>query len=219
MNIYLVVEGLVGEKLVYGYWVPLVNQSLKVVDSIEDVTDDCLYIISGGGYPNYFEVISAAIEDVTSGGLFNRLVIAIDSEEMTYEDKRTEIQSFVDGHNIQIDCRIVIQHFCLETWALGNRVIITRNPRNLRIREYRNYFDVLLNDPELLPYYQREDLTRSQFAEKYLRAILNEKYRNLSYSKRNPQALLNINYYDRVRSRYFDTGHIRSFRDFLDAFI
>ena len=139
MNIYLVVEGRVGEKLVYGYWVPLVNQSLKVVDSIEDVTEDCLYIISGGGYPNYFEVISAAIEDVTSGGLFNRLVIAIDSEEMTYEDKRTEIQSFVDVHNIQFDCRIVIQHFCLETWALGNRVIITRNPRNSRIRSIGNF--------------------------------------------------------------------------------
>ena len=219
MNIYLVVEGQVGEKRVYGFWAPLVNPALRVIPSMEDVTQDCLYIISGGGYPNYFDVISDGIEDVTTSGLFDRFVIAIDSEDMSYEDKKAEIQTFVDSHNRHIDYRIIIQHFCLETWALGNRIIITRHPKDARIREYRKYFDVLINDPELLPGYPKEDLNRSQFAEKYLRFMLNEKYRNLSYSKKNPQALLDIRYYERVRSRHFDTGHIASFRDFLNAFV
>jgi hypothetical protein len=219
MNIYLVVEGRVGEKLVYGFWVPLVNSALKVINKIDEVTENCLYIISGKGYPSYFDVISDGIEDVVSGGLFNRLVIAIDSENMSYEDKRIEIQNFVESHKTKIDYRIIVQHFCLETWALGNRIIITRYPKSSRIRDYRKYFDVLFNDPELLPNYPKEDLTRSQFAEKYLRSILNEKYKNLSYSKRNPQALLNIKYFERVRNRYFDTRHISSFEDFLDAFI
>jgi len=219
MNIYLVVEGRVGEKKVYGFWVPLVNPALRITDSIDDVTADCVFIISGEGYPNYFEIISDAIEDVTTNPLFDRLVIAVDSEDMTYEDKKAEIQTFVAGHNRQIDYHIIIQHFCLETWALGNRVIITRNPATPRIREYRRYFDVLTEDPQLMPDYPTEELNRSQFAEKYLRALLNEKYRNLSYSKSNPEALLNALYFERVRSRYFDTGHIASFGDFLDAFV
>lgn len=219
MNIYLVVEGRVSEKKVYGFWVPLVNPALSITNSIDHVTEDCLYIISGEGYPNYFDVISDAIEDVATGHLFNRLVIAIDSEDMSYDDKKAEIQSFVVNHNTQIDYRIIIQHFCLETWALGNRVIITRNSTTSRIREYRRYFDVLTNDPQLMPDYPNEQLTRSQFAEKYLRSLLNERYRNLSYSKSNPGALLNTLYFERVRSRYFDTGHIASFRDFLDAFV
>jgi hypothetical protein len=219
MNIYLVVEGRVGEKRVYGFWVPLVNPALKIINNMEDVTQDCVYIISGGGYPNYFDVISDGIEDVATGDLFDRLVIAIDSEDMSYQDKKNEIQSFVGSHDRRIDYRIIIQHFCLETWALGNRAIITRYPKSSSVREYRKYFDVLVNDPELLPGYPKEDLNRAQFAEKYLRFVLNEKYTNLSYSKRNPQALLDIKYYERVRSRYFDTGHIASFSDFLGAFI
>jgi hypothetical protein len=218
MNIYLVVEGRVGEKRIYGFWVPLVNPALKIISNMEDVTQNCVYIISGDG-SNYFDIISDGIEDVQTSGLFDRLVIAIDSEDMSYDEKKAEIKTFVDSHNRHIDYRIIVQHFCLETWALGNRVIITRHPISASIREYRKHFDVLVNDPELLLGYPKEDLNRAQFAEKYLRAVLNEKYRNLSYSKRNPQALLNVKYYERVRSRYFNTGHIASFNDFLEAFI
>ena len=82
MNIYLVVEGHVGEKKVYGFWVPLMNPALSVTNNIDLVTEDCLYIISGGGYPNYFEVMGDAIEDVATSSLFDRLVIAIDSEDV-----------------------------------------------------------------------------------------------------------------------------------------
>ena len=139
--------------------------------------------------------------------------------KMSYDDKKAEIRSFVDSQNRHIDYRIIIQHFCLETWALGNRAIVTRNPISSRMREYKRYFDVLTNDPELMPNYPKEDLTRSQFAEKYLRFLLNEKYRNLSYSKSNPEPLLHNLYFERVRSRYFDTGHITSFGDFFDAFV
>ena len=219
MNIYLVVEGRVGEKQVYGFWVPLVNPVLKITNNIEEVTENCLHVISGGGYPNYFDVIADGIKDVEANKTFDRLVIAIDSEDMSYEDKKTEIQTFIKDYKTLIDYRIVVQHFCLETWALGNRVIFPRNPKNSHIREYRNYFNVLINDPELLPDYPKEELNRSQFAEKYLRFTLNDKYKNLSYSKNNPQALLHITYFERVRSRFLETGHISSFRDFLEAFI
>ena len=128
MNIYLLVEGPVGEKLVYAHWVPLVNPKLIVVDSLEEITKDNIIIYSGGGYPNYLEVIEAGIEDVASNDHIDRLVIAVDSEEMAYDEKRQEIEEFVRSFGVQIDYKIIIQHFCLETWALGNRVMVTRKP-------------------------------------------------------------------------------------------
>ena len=91
MNIYLVVEGRVGEKRVYGFWVPLVNPALKIISNMEDVTQDCVYIISGDG-SNYFDVISDGIADVETSGLFDRLVIAVDSEDMSYDEKKVEIR-------------------------------------------------------------------------------------------------------------------------------
>jgi hypothetical protein len=219
MNIYLVVEGPVGEKRVYSSWVPLVNPNLIVKESIVDVTHNCLYIISGGGYPNYFDVISDGVKDVSDTHLFDRLVVAVDSEDMSYDEKREEVVDFIEGFGMRVEYRVIVQHFCLETWALGNRVIVTRYPQNPNIRIFRRIFDVLTEDPELLPDLPDELLTRAQFAEKYLRGLLNEKYRNLTYSKRNPTALLNYLYFERVKSRFIDTRHIASFNDFLQAFV
>jgi hypothetical protein len=219
MNIYLVVEGPVGEKRVYTHWIPLVNPALKVVKHIDQIVSDNVIIYSGGGYPNYFNVIEAGILDVSSNKNIDRLVIAIDSEEMSYEEKRQEIDDFIGTFGVKMDYKIVVQHFCLETWALGNQVIVSRNTGDTAIRQYRGYFDVLKYDPALLPAYPPEDLNRSQFAELYLRRLLNDKYKNLTYSKRNPTALFNNKYFERVKTRFDSTGHISSFEDFLKAFV
>jgi hypothetical protein len=218
VNIYAVVEGPIGEKKVYAHWAPLVNKDLDVVTSIDAVTDNKLYIIAGGGYPQYFEVVAAGAADVASNPIFDRLVVGIDSEEMTCAEKRQEVEECLDGLGLGISYRVIVQHFCLETWALGNRVIVRRNPRNAMLRRYQGIHDVRNQDPELLPPLQDEQLTRAQFAEKYLRALLNERYRNLSYSKNNPSALLNDKYFERVKERFEDTGHIASFEGFLGAF-
>lgn len=219
MNIYLVVEGNVGEKQVYAHWVPLVNPSISVVSNIDDVSKNNLFIIGGGGYPNYFDVIKDGALDVNSLDKFDRLVVAIDSEQMSHKEKRIEVEDYMNYLGLNINYKIIVQHFCLETWALGNIVIVSRRPRDSRLAKYKRFFDVLTRDPELLPDWPDENMNRSQVAECYLRRLLNDKYRNLTYSKRDPSALLNDSYYQRVKSRHDNTGHISSFKDFIQAFI
>ncbi len=218
MNVYLVVEG-DGEKKVYEHWVPLINPSLSVVESLNEVQQNNLLINSGGGYPNYFEVIKNGVEDVATNEQLDRLVIAIDSEEMTYEEKWREIDEFVKKRGKSLDYKIIVQHFCLETWALGNKAIASRNPKDIQLRQYRNYFDVVTEDPQLLPDYPEDNLNRSQFAERYLRKLLNEKYSGLTYKKGNPKPLLHHKYFNGVKMRLEKTGHIASFKDFLAAFV
>lgn len=217
MNIYLVVEGQV-ERKVYPKWVKYLNPSLKFIEDIDKIETNCVYIVSGMGYPYYFEIIESAIEDIKSSQCFDRFVISVDSEDMTYQEKYDEINEFIQSKKLDCEYKIVIQHFCIETWALGNKIIVSRNPFSEKVRNYRAYFDVLTNDPEILPPYDIDKLNRAQFAEKYLRALLNEKYRNLTYSKYNPTTLLNRNYYERVKRRYVETNHIKSFNNFLSAF-
>src|SRR4030042_1219577 len=141
MNIYLVVEGPVGEKQVYTHLIPLVNPNLKVVTNIDEIVNNNLIIYSGGGYPSYFEVIEAGVSDVLSNGNIDRLVIAVDSEEMSYEEKKQEIDDFINTLRVDIDYKIIVQHFCLETWALGNQVVISRKPKDPKVREYRSFND------------------------------------------------------------------------------
>lgn len=218
MNIHVVVEGEIGERQVYQYWVPLVNPNLSYVPHISNLVRDNFSIVIGGGYPQYFELIDGAIADVNRYGNINRLVLAVDSEEMEYDEKFAEIQQYISNTHCIAEVRIIVQHFCLETWALGNRVIIRDHPHSPKLREYKKYYNVKHLDPELLPDYPLEELNRAQFAEKYLRRALNERYRNLTYSKSNPGALLHHLYFERVRQRFKETNHISSFGGFLDAF-
>jgi hypothetical protein len=219
MNILIVVEGEVSEKKVYRHWVPLVNPELSYADHVSMIEKDNFSIISGGGYPQYFEVISSAIEDVNFYHNIDRLVISIDSEELSYEEKLNEINSFLYSYRCRTETRIIIQHFCLETWALGNRIIIRPNPQSQKLIQYKRFYNVRSSDPEGLPPYELEELNRAQFSFQYLRRALNDKYRNLSYSKRNPGALLHNSYFQRVKERLEQTGHIASFQSFLSAFV
>lgn len=218
MNMLIVVEGEVGEKAVYCHWVPLVNPKLSVVDYLDEVQECHFVIVAGGGYPNLLEVIEAAIQDANSYGNIDRLVIAVDSEESSFQEKYEEISLHVSRYKCSAEIRIIVQHFCLEAWALGNRVMIRKNPKGRTLRKYNRFFDVRVNDPELLTPFPPEELRRVQFAEKYLRRALNDRNRNLTYTKGNPTALLHDKYFFQLRTRLEETGHIGSFRHFLEAF-
>jgi len=194
-------------------------QSIGLFDYRSQPDKHYFIIYSGGGYPNYLEVIEAGVDDVSSNEHIDRLVIAVDSEELSYDENRLEIDEFIKSLGKCLDYKIIVQHFCLETWALGNQAIVSRGPKDMQLRKYREYFDVLNNDPELLPEYPEDKLSRAQFAERYLGKLLNEKYRNLSYRKSNPGTLLHKKYYERLKMRLEKTGHIPSFNDFLCAFV
>jgi hypothetical protein len=219
MNIYVVVEGERGAAKVYASWVPLVNPSLTYVPHISEIANDNFSIVGGGGYPQYWEIIDAAIDDVNNYRNIQRLVIGVDSEESSYQEKHEEIEDHLRGSRCLAEIRIVIQHFCLETWALGNEVIVKEHPNSDVLRKYVKFFNVRVRDPELLPDYPEEELNRAQFAAKYLKHALNDKYKELTYSKNNPIPLLHPKYFGRVKQRLQNTGHIPSFEHFLAAFV
>jgi hypothetical protein len=218
MNIHIVTEGAVGEKAVYRHWIPLVNPELTYVSHISETQNNNFSILSGGGYPRYLEIIDTAIADVNDMHNIDRLVIAVDSEEMSYQEKLDEIEQHIKNSKCHVEIKIIIQHFCLETWALGNRIMMSRKIKNEKLRTYVRLFNVRINDPELLPSHNQEKMNRAQFALKYLKLAMNEKYKQLSYSKSNPGALLNDKYFARVKERLEQADHIQSFQSFIDAF-
>jgi hypothetical protein len=218
VNIYIVVEGEVGEVQVYRKWVSYANSSLTYVDHISKMTHNNFSIISAGGIPRLYSVVKDAIADINNYANIDRLVISTDSEEMSYSEKYEEVMRHLSGLTCSAEIRIIIQHFCLETWGLGNRQAIRQHPQNLDLIKYMRLYNVRIEDPEMLPGYEEEGLYRSQFAAKYLKKAMNDKFRNLTYSKSNPTALLDPGYYNQVKRRLQETSHIASFNDFLQAF-
>ena len=215
MNIYVLVEGKT-EKLVYKHWIPYVNMDLSQVEHPSDLEDNQFAIVSAMGYPSYMDDIERAAEDVSNNTAINRLVVAIDSEDMTREQKYDEVEERICSVDSTIDYRIIVQHFCLETWALGNRRVVGQLPRESKLQEYKRIFDVRVSDPEDLPAY--EEWNRAKFAYQYLRAAFRDRWRSLTYSKSNPGHLRNRPYFSQLEARLHDTGHIDSFREFSSAF-
>jgi hypothetical protein len=216
MRYYIVVEGASGEPQIYPKWIQYTNDTLIQIRDLRDKRDNAFYLISGYGYPNYLNVIEGAIEDVNTLGNFDYLVVAIDSEDKTYQEKYDEIIACVDKNLKKTTLKIIIQHFCIETWALGNRVACRKNAQDKTLLEYRRVYDVRNADPELLPAYK--DMNRAQFAYSYLRCVLYDWYPGAVYTKAKPAAILDEGYFSQIKKRSESTMHIQSFKVFLDTF-
>jgi len=227
VNVYVVLEGDRAAKKIYSTWIPLANPTLTYAPEISDVVHNHFYVEAAFGYPGYFDRIRDAIANVATLQVhgvrqFDRLVVAIDSEDLSLAQKlaeiRAEIGPTLTAENTPIDCRLIIQHPCFESWALGNRHLARGTP-DAAITAYRAIHNVHTLDPELLPALPAEGLNRSQFAYKFLRLLQTVRYHRQTYSKSDPKIVATSNYFEQVKSRFHQTGHIGSFHSFLGAFV
>lgn len=217
MNYYVIVEGEV-EKKVYKEWIKFLNPTLDFVEKVSQLDGDKFYIISGHGYPYYLDMIEDAVEDIRNIEGETRLVISVDSEDFTRHEKFSEIDDHVRALNAPgLDYRVVVQHFCFEAWALGNKKIGPRNPSNAELRRFKAIYDVFEDDPELLPAFEGNN--RAQFALLYLRRVISDRSPRLTYSKSSPGAVANQDFLNQLSLRLQSTGHIDSFDVFRTAFI
>jgi hypothetical protein len=213
---YIVVEGAASESIVYPAWIKYINPALTRIFDIRDTRNDAYYLISGDGYPKYLKRIESAIEDVNRYKNFDYLVVGVDSEDKSCHEKHDEINNFVGDKLETSELRIIVQHFCLETWALGNRAACRKNAQDKTLLEYRRIFNVRYDNPELLPAYK--EMNRAQFAYSYLRAMIRDWYPSALYTKARPDVILEEDYFQQIKKRMETTGHIKSFQDFLEAF-
>ncbi len=216
MNYYILVEGECVEPAVYKTWIRFLNPKLKPINYISEYIKNNYLIFSGKGYPNYLNTIVEACKTVLNNKIIDNLVIAVDSEEMSFNEKKEEIENIIKPYANKMNYKIIIQHFCIETWALGNLKIIKRNPQDTELRSYIKHFDVKNQDPENMPNYPKKYKTKAQFAYRYLKKTLYEK--NQIYSKSSPKVLCNKKYYKQVKKRYEVKRHIQSFDAFINAF-
>lgn len=218
MNIAVVTEGK-GDQQIYKSWIPLVNPNMTYVDNIKKILTDNFAIVSAFGYPSYFDVILGVIHDVNSHGGIDRLVIGVDSEELTLHQKQAEMSTYLAGISCSTPIFVVYQHFCIETWALGNRRACQANPSYEPLSTFKRFFDVRISDPEFLPSYPPLENNRAQFAETYLKAMLHARNPHTTYIKSRPKPLLHHTYFKQILLRHQTTSHIASFAFFLNAFI
>ncbi|MGG0887754.1 MULTISPECIES: hypothetical protein [Brevibacillus] len=219
MNLYILVEGK-SEKYIYSAWLKHLLPDLIQVDSPYLVDINNYYLFSCCGIPSIITDVPKAIEDMNEIGKFDYLLVALDADELTIDERRQEVIEEIRKQNSSFDeskLIIIVQNRCIETWCLGNRKVFSRQPQTQEFLECNSFYRVNSDDPELMGRDSRVSRTTTiaQYHEYYLRKMLSE--RNINYSKgKRSQAVQETHYLNELMLRISETDHLASFKYFIE---
>ncbi|MDR1964060.1 MAG: hypothetical protein LBQ50_09810 [Planctomycetaceae bacterium] len=217
MNIYFLLEGKRTEMKVYPAWLSFLVPHFNRVMNFDDVTKNHYFLFSGNGFPSLFHHLKNAINDINQQGNFDYLVLCLDAENVTPEERYQEVQNYLYKNNLSLSSKtkleIVVQNKCIETWFLGNRTFFKRNPESQTLRTYINHFNVFDKDPEKLMAPPAYKGSIASFHVEYFREICRE--RNTCYTKTHPGVVTEEPFLQELIRRCSETGDIASFEHFL----
>ncbi len=223
MNLYFVFEGKTEPKL-YRKWLQYLLPEYDYAQTLEDVTENKYFFETANGIPSCYDIAVNAIEEINGMPIFDYLILCIDAERLTIEERldevNFEIQSKLVEKNIanlnsKCDFKVIVQNVCIETWLLGNSKIADKQPERQKLREFVKFYNVAELDPELLPNSEIFGYaTTAKFHEGYLRELFKEK--KINYSKTRPGDAQKEYYLNELIKRTNTTKHIDSFNSLLD---
>lgn len=218
MNLYFLVEGRRTERKVYPKWLSYLLPDFTQVERFDDVSDKNYFLLSGEGYPAILSThLLNAVRDFNKVDAYSHLVVCLDADEQSVEDCVAEVETRLQETNCALahgQLKVVVQNRTFETWFLGNKRMLTRQPQSSRLREYIEFYDVSIDDPEKMGVHQ-DFSNHAQFHAGYLRAMFREK--GIPYTKRNPGHVMDQPYLDQLISRISDEpDHLHSFQSFIE---
>lgn len=218
MNIYFLVEGKRTEMKVYPKWLSYLVPELKKVKHFDAVTTNNYFMFSGNGFPSLLDNhLRNCVIDINNVGNYDYFVICLDADEQNVTACTQEILDFMANERISLNAKtqfeIIVQNRCLETWFLANPKIFKKNPNSDFLRECVEFYNVKKDDPELMRKLPDFEGSTSVFHSSYLQELLAEK--NVSYSKKNPQSVVEEYFLKQLVERSQKTNHIPSFQHFI----
>jgi hypothetical protein len=219
LNLYFLVEGLT-ERKVYPQWlIYLLPSGFSRVNNASQAVNNNYFLISGGGYPSILDNhLRNSVDEVNEYDNYDWLILVIDADDMSAQDKIAEVEQFIKTENIVLNSschlQIVTQKCCMETWFLGNNKAFPRNSDNADFINHSQFYDISQQDPELMTkpnWFNNGSI--SIYHETYLRKMLAEK--NIRYSKANPNEVGEKHYLEQLQKRVKETNHLPSLKNFL----
>jgi hypothetical protein len=214
----MLVEGSHTEPAIYSAWLPFLTGSSRLTRPEDAQAEHGFYLLAGFGYPSLLRRLEDAIADISNFRGFGRLVVALDSEERSVLEVVEEISLLVQELACPVPANVVVAQCCIESWLLGNRKFVKRNPVDA-LQAFRTEYDVTQQDAELMSNMRPERFnTRAQYHKAYLRAAFRE--RRLAFSEANPGAALTEEYLEALidRARLGESPrHLVTFRHMVET--
>lgn len=218
MNLFFLVEGTRTEAVFYPKWMSILLPKYNRVMEFDTVKSNNYYLLAAQGYPAILnDTLPSVISLVNRVQHYSHLVLCLDAEERTVEERRVEVAAILKRCRPKLrKCaiEIIVQNRCLETWLLGNRRVMTQAPQNAKFSGFKRFYDVSQSDPEQMGAFSGYD-THAEFHFDYLRLMLAEK--GISYSKRFPRDTAEEYYLHALLNRIEESPeHLKSFGAFIE---
>ena len=231
MNLYFLVEGNTESEFYPKFVDHYFQGKLKRVQDFDHAISNNYHLVGSGGHPYIYTgpkfpdpnaaALKNAILDVNTNPVYDYLILCLDADETTIEDRIVEFNNYIKKFknegvvlNSYCEFKLIIQNRCIETWFLGNKKMLKSNPNSEPLISYVKYFNVKTDDPELMGNYS-EDYTHQDFHLQYLRAMLREK--RLQYKKELPLTVASESYIEQLEKRVAEKGkHLTTLADFFN---
>jgi hypothetical protein len=235
MNLYFLVEGLSESEFYPKFVEYYLGDLLSKVNFPTDAISNNYYLIGNGGYPFIYTgpkypvdsaaALKNAILDVNNNPVFNYLIICLDADEMTIDERINEFNTYIqkytnEGVTLNNHCEytLIVQNKCIETWFLGNRKMYKKNPSSEPLISYSRYYNVSIDDPELMGNFSNE-FSPQDFHHQYLREMIRERTRK-SYKKETPMKVIDVFYLDQLHKRISNkNAHLASLINLVDLLV
>ena len=229
MNFYFLVEDSKSLLKVLPSWLGYMGFPCERVDRVSSITNNCYILQSGHGcYQLVDKVLEEVLIDINQNSAkINALIILIDSENLTVDERLLNIQNKISSLNHKYNVEYPIIPFvvdcCFETWLLGNRDLFpSQSPESTSpFFPYYNFYDVSVNNPELMPadennpqYPDYHFHSKADFHFRYFHELC--RHNRIRYSKNNPKAVNKFEFFEKIVQRINTTDHLNSFRKFYE---
>ncbi len=230
MNLYFIVEGSTESEFYPRFLEYYFENSLTRVNFACDAKENNYYLLNSGGCnflysgsqipKNSDASLKNAIKEVNSNPIFNYLIVCIDADELTIQERSNEFDKYIneykkEGISLSKNCefQLIIQNKCLETWFLGNEKMFKKNPKDEPYLSYTKYYNVKKDDPEKMGNFN-DTFTYQDFHLQYLRVMLRER-KNI-YKKEKPDVVLSDEYLQKLEQRVSKKQkHLQTFAEFV----
>lgn len=221
MNYYFLLEDEKSFIKVLPKWLEYMGFMCTRVVDIDAVTEDCYVMQSGQGVTRLItNVLYQTLDTILEKpGKIDHLVVIIDSEEKTIDERRNEVYHKIDEYctekniTLEFEVKVLVCNHCFESWLLANKKIYPdKEPeKESFFYPFYKHYNVKENDPEKMPVPLHMEETTAKYHFHYLHEAL--RYKKERYSKKRPDYVATNTYFKELIDRMDTTEHIQSFKE------
>lgn len=221
MNLYFLLEDEKSFLKILPGWLEYIGLDYSRVPDIKEVQENNYVLQSGHGVTQLVtKVLFDTIDTlILNPGKIDKLVIILDSEELTIEERKKRVEEQINNHypniNFAFDIIILVCNCCFETWLLGCKGLYPLSVEEKSFfYQYYHHYNVETHNPEEMMKPAGSNETTAKFHFHYLHELL--RYKGIRYSKNKPDYVATENYFKGLVERIDTTEHLNSFRTFYN---